>query len=65
MTVPDTDIYNFQTSPSSCLLWKKALKGENSSAEVIWFLFRLILLGIAPRHIGTREKSVSEEECDM
>jgi hypothetical protein len=58
-------IYNFHTRPSFCLLWKKALKGANSSADIIWFLFRLIVLEMAPRYIGTLEKPVPEDECDI
>jgi hypothetical protein len=55
-------VYNFHMRPSSCLLLKKALKGANSTAEVNWFLFRLKLLGMAPRYIGAPEKPLPEEE---
>jgi hypothetical protein len=41
-TDPDMFIYNFHMRPPSCILRTKALKGANSSAEVIWFLFRLM-----------------------
>jgi hypothetical protein len=38
------------------------LKGINASAEVIWFLFRFIVSGMALRYVGTLEKPVPEEE---
>jgi hypothetical protein len=37
----------------------------NCPAEAIWFLFQLTVLGMAPRYVGTLEKPVLEEECDI